>query len=75
MNSERAFTNGPGLDPFEQPLAPPHQHPLVWDLAAVLKGRPSDVRIGEADSTLSVSEWWRYESAETGGKERMQQRL
>ena len=51
MNSELAFTNGPGLDPFEQPLAPPDQHPLVWDLAAVLKGRPSDVRSGELENS------------------------
>lgn len=43
MHNELAFSDGHSLDPFEQPLAPPNEHPLVWDLASSLKGRPSDV--------------------------------
>lgn len=35
-------------DPFAKPLVPPSEHPLVWDLAAVLKGQPSDVSAAHA---------------------------
>ena len=32
------------LDAFSRPPVPPTEHPLVWDLASALKGKPSDVR-------------------------------
>ena len=43
MDRELAFVEGL-QDPYEKPIVPPDEHPLVWDLNAVLKGRPSDVR-------------------------------